>query len=283
MLKVLKTTIKIGIEKPFRLLHMTDSHIFRDDVTGWDRKGAFDIDYDGCTEEYFLEALKYAKDNNMTIIHTGDLIDFFSDGNFEYIKKYFNNDVDYIYASGNHDFVDFRDIQNGQQERKEYKEKQINVVAPYIKNNMYFYSRVINGVNIVTIDDSYYQISEGQLDMLKAEVAKGYPVIVCMHIPIYTPDLAHESDLVSPWCPDVAFVLGGSEELLSTYPEERRIEQTPDEDTKKAVEYIKKEPLIKAVIAGHTHLNHEEEIAEGKMQYATHGTFAGYVREITIC
>jgi hypothetical protein len=88
-MKIIKTTIKAGATKPFKLLHMTDSHIYRDDMTGWNRKGAFDVDYDGCTEDYFLEALKYAKDNNMVILHTGDLIDFFSEGNFEFLKKHF--------------------------------------------------------------------------------------------------------------------------------------------------------------------------------------------------
>ena len=39
MLEILKSTIEIGIEKPFRVLHMTDTHIFRDDISGWDRKG----------------------------------------------------------------------------------------------------------------------------------------------------------------------------------------------------------------------------------------------------
>ena len=43
----------------------------------------------------------------------------------------------------------------------------------------------IGGVNIVVMDDSYYQISEGQIDMIKAEVAKGYPIILCMHIPFF--------------------------------------------------------------------------------------------------
>ena len=160
-------------------------------MTVRNRKDAFDVDYDGCTEDYFLQALKYGKDNNMVIIHTGDLIDFFSDGNFEFSKKYFTEDIDYIYAAGNHDFVDFGDIKKGQQENKEYKDKQINVITPYIKNNLYFYSRVINGVNIVTIDDSYYQISNGQLDMLKAEVAKGYPIIICMNVPVYAPEMVN--------------------------------------------------------------------------------------------
>ena len=278
-MKIIKTTIKAGATKPFKLLHMTDSHIYRDDMTGWNRKGTFDVDYDGCTEDYFLEALKYAKDNNMVILHTGDLIDFFSEGNFEFLKKHFTGDIDYIYAAGNHDFVDFKDMKNGKSEDKGYKETQIHVVAPYIKNNLYFYSRMINGVNIVTMDDSYYLISKGQLDMLKAEVAKGYPIILAMHVPIYTERLA--ASMIEDGHP-CAYVVAPLEELLMTYPENRKQQQTPDSETIHAVEYIKNEPMIKAVITGHNHKNFEEKINNDVIQYTTHGSFAGYVREITI-
>lgn len=54
-LKIIKNTIKIGIEKPFKLLHMTDTHIAHGDPTGWNRKGLFDADYKDCTEDYFLK------------------------------------------------------------------------------------------------------------------------------------------------------------------------------------------------------------------------------------
>ena len=47
-------------------------------------KKDFDVDFDGCTESYFLKALEYAKTNNLPIIHTGDIIDFFSEGNFNF-------------------------------------------------------------------------------------------------------------------------------------------------------------------------------------------------------
>ena len=278
-LNILESSIKIGLRKPIKLLHITDSHIFRGNDSGYNRKSEFDIEYDGCTEDYFFEALEYAKNNNLPIIHTGDLIDFFSAENFLFIDKHFDC-VDYIYAAGNHDFVDWADVKRGQQENTDYKEKQIKLTAPHIKNNLYFSSRIIDGVNIVTMDDSYYRITSGQLDMLKAEVAKGYPIILCMHIPIYAPKLAKAS--IPEWSPNVSHILGAPEELLAKYPDDRRAQQEADTETNIAIEYIKSEPLIKALITGHTHINHEEPIAPGKMQYTTHGTFAGYVREITI-
>lgn len=274
-LKIIKTTINIGIDKPIKLLHITDTHITRDDLTGWNRREVFDLDYDGCSEDYFFQAIEYAEKNNMTVLHTGDIIDFFSEGNFDFIDKYFKN-VDYMYAAGNHDFCHFL---GKAKEDYDYKWEKIKEIAPYIKNNLYFDSKVIDGVNIVTMDDSYYFITEGQIELLKAEVAKGYPIILAMHVPLFSP--CHAKAIMEEGNP-CAYLVAAPSELLLKYPEDRRVQQTPDNATLKAVEYIKSEPLIKAVVTGHTHLNFEEKLSKNLWQYTTHGSFAGYVREITI-
>lgn len=269
-LEILKTTIEIGIKNPVKLLQITDSHITRDEPEGSVRECIFEN-----AEEYLLAALKYAKENNLTVLHTGDVFDHISAGNFDFFKKAFS-DIDYIYAAGNHDFCHFVGRAD---ETYEYKCMQLKKVAPHIKNNLFFYSRIIGGVNIVTLDNSFYLISEGQLELLRAEVAKGYPMILAMHIPIYGENLAKDRlDRGDP----CAYVVGAPEELLVNYPEDRKLQQTPDSATIKAIEYIKNEPLIKALITGHNHINFEENITDTLVQYTTHGSFAGYIREITI-
>lgn len=274
-LKILKTDINIGIKEPVKLLHITDTHITRDNPLEEDRTAEFDVDYKGCAEEYFFEALEYAKKNNMIVLHTGDLIDFFSKGNFNFIDEHFN-DVNYIYAAGNHDFCHYL---GRAKEDYAYKWEKIKEIAPHIKDNLYFDSRIINGVNIVTMDDSYYFISDGQIEMLKAEVAKGYPVILAMHVPLYSKNLSEA--VLNEWG-YYAYLANPPEELLATYDAAKRKQQAPDEATKRAVEYIKNEPAIKALITGHVHLNFEDKISDTLWQYTTHGSFAGYVREITI-
>lgn len=278
-LNVIKSTINIGIEKPIKFLHITDTHIALDDpekISGR-AAGCFEGDEEGKTIELLKMALAYAKENNLPIVHTGDLIDFFSRATFNVVDELFTKDIDYIYAAGNHDFCHFV---GEAREDYEYKWEKINDIAPHIKSNLYFDSKIIGGVNFVSLDDSYYQITMGQIESLKAEVAKGYPIVLCMHVPIYSPNLAQAA--IPEWCPNVSFLMGVPEKVLSKYPEDRRIQQTPDETTKKAIDYIKNEPLIKALITGHNHINHEEEIIKDKMQFTTHGTFAGFVREITV-
>ena len=273
-LKIISNTINIGLDKPVRFLHITDNHITRGDTSGWNRTEAFDVDYSGCAEDYFLQAVNYAKANNMPILHTGDLIDSFSEENFEFIDKHFN-DVDYIYAAGNHDFCH---MLGKAKEDYAYKWEKINEIAPHIKNNLYFYSRIIGGVNIVTLDDTYYTISEGQIEALKAEVAKGYPIILAMHVPLSAESLLDVDFSIT----DAAYVVAAPQSVLDSYCEFRRLQQTPDATTLEAVKYIQNEPVIKAIIAGHCHKNREDMI-EGRLpQFVTHGTYAGYVREFYI-
>lgn len=271
-LKILKTTIKVGLEKPVRFLQITDTHITRDDPTGWNRTKEFDVDYEGCAEDYFFKALDYARTENIPIIYTGDIIDFFTDANFAFIDEYLA-DVDYVYAAGNHDFCHFLGKAT---EDHDYKWEKIKEIAPHIKSNLYFDSRVIGGVNVVTLDNSYYLITDGQIDLLKAEVAKGYPILLCVHVPFYEPVVAMANFY------DAYYVVGAPYEMLAKLSDSRRIQQTPDEATLRAIDYIKSEPLIKAVIAGHKHTNCEAPLDSGLMQYTTHGSYAGYVREVTV-
>ena len=75
---VLKTTLNIGIQEPVKLLHITDTHIALDDE-GNDsgRYKCFDRDYENCSIDYYFQAVEYAKQNNLTILHTGDFFRFY--------------------------------------------------------------------------------------------------------------------------------------------------------------------------------------------------------------
>lgn len=273
-LKVIQNTIEIGLSKPVKFLHMTDTHLTRDDPTGW-RDGAFDL-YPGGCEELFAQAVDYAVKNKLTILHTGDLIDFFSKGNFDYIDNEWNK-LDYIYAVGNHDFCHFLGEAT---EDYEYKWEMMKVIAPHFKHNLYFYSRMLGEVNIVTLDNSYYLMTEGQLEALKAEVAKGYPIILAMHVPIFTESIfEYYKSLPNA---TATHVVAAPQELLDTFPEDRRLQQTPDKATLDFIEYIKNEPLIKALITGHKHMNFFDMLSPTLPQYVTTGTHYGEVREFTV-
>ncbi len=275
-INILKTTINIGLPSPVKLLHVTDTHIALDDEGKYSgRDKIFNGDVENRNIDYFFQAAEYAKQNGMPILHTGDFFDFLSERNFEFADKYLTP-LDYIYAAGNHDFchrVGFA------KEDYAYKWEHIKYSAPHIKNNLYFYSRMVGGVNVVALDNSYYLMTEGQIELLRAEAAKGYPIILAVHNPFYNEEQAKKILATGNPC---VYAVGAPEELLATYPPDRRAQQTPDEATRKAVDYIMNEPMIKAVIAGHTHLNLEETLPNGIPQITTHGSYAGFARELTI-
>ena len=278
MLNIIKNEIKIGLKEPLKILHITDSHLTfvgeenHGNETRW--KCFESPDNRGSALKYYLEALKYAEDNNLLIVNTGDLIDFLSVGNFEFLDKYSYN-LDCVYAAGNHDFCH---CVGKAKEDRAYKWEMMKRVAPHFKQNLYFDSKIVNGVNFVSLDNSYYLIEEGQIQMLKAEVSKGLPIVLCMHTLLYEKNLAEREMSINP----CAYVVAAPEELLKTYPLDRRLQQTPDEATLRAVEYIKIEPTIKLLITGHTHYNYDVTLDSGLRQITTDGSYNGVVREITL-
>ena len=286
-LSIEKTTLDIGLGKTVKFLHLTDTHIARDSEKENGRAAVFGTT-DEQIEQYFLEAVEYAKENNLTIVHTGDLVDYITKENLEFLDENLK-DVDYILAPGSHDFAhlipghqeyfDWRAA--GFSENDVHKAEQIKTIAPHVNNNMYFASKIIEGVNFVTIDNSYLKITDGQLDSLKAEVAKGLPIVVGMHIPMHTKALQEVG-------------LMPRENLCSTEKEQKEHAEkvgrpdlgenirTYSQSTWDAIKYMKTEPLIKVVLAGHRHRNFEEALGKGKYQIVTHANCHAFAREITL-
>lgn len=281
-LKIVKTEITIGLEKPVRLLHVTDSHIAEAyDSEGEElvtharaRTAAFEKGVPGRSRNFFDKAREYVAGEGITMVHTGDLIDFLSEANFDFLDRAFEG-IDSIYAAGNHDFCHFV---GRAKEDLFYKRENMKKIAPHIKENLVFDSRVIGGVNIVTLDNTYYRITDGQTDMLRAEAAKGYPILLFMHVPLYVKGFAKERMKRDP----CAYVVAAPRELLYKYPTDRFYQQAPDEATLRAVEYIKSEPLIKALFTGHCHENHSEVLDNGVVQYITGAGYNGDAREIVV-
>ena len=125
-------------------------------------------------------------------------------------------------------------------------------------------------MNFVGIDNGNYQISRGQLDALQAVAEQGRPILLFMHIPLYAKELQarHYDCYLAP-----------PEEVLATYTPWQVYEQKADEQTLAACAYIRSEPLIKCVICGHLHLNHETQDPSQIRQIVTG---LDTLREITV-
>ena len=263
-MNIIQTTLHIGVEKPFRVLHATDTHLTYADLRDGERKVALAEK----RARYFSKAAKMldaiaklSKEQDLPILHTGDLIDFVSVANLEVCKR-FTEENDCFMAAGNHEFS----LYVGEaKEDAAYREQSLAAVQAAFQNNIRMDARVIGGVNFVALDNGYYLFERAQLDFLKSEVAKGLPVVVLFHTPLYERKLY---DINMGHAP-AAYLTAVPEELMRSYPADRYEQQLADAVTREAVDYIASEPCIKAIITGHLHRDYEGVFADRIPQVMT--------------
>lgn len=90
--------------------------------------------------------------------------------------------------------------------------------------------------------------------------------MLCMHIPINCPTL--HNDTVRDWRRNINIGAGAI---------------VKNDATTRFCEYVR-DPAsrVAAVIAGHLHFSHEDELAPGLVQYITGGAYLGISRKITL-
>lgn len=275
-LHTITTRIELGAEKPFKFVHISDNHQTSADERDIERKRELAKDryrYFSSSEEILRQARELALENDTFIAHTGDLIDFVSELNYDIAKEYADS-CDVFFASGNHEFSHYL---GEAREDAEYRNRTLHRIQACFKNDIRFDSRKVNGINIIAIDNSYHLFEEWQLDRLKEEVKHGMPIVLLMHAPLYEETLYRYQ--MKERKSESAYLMAVPDELVDTYPPDRQESQRADEITKEAYEYIKSEPLIKVALTGHLHYNFECPDTVGFKQYVT-GTGTARIVEI---
>jgi hypothetical protein len=130
------------------------------------------------------------------------------------------------------------------------------------------------------MDNVYYHFDETQYSRLQMEIDKGLPILLMLHVPLYTPALYHESMVIRG--ESNAGIMGCPQELLKSYPDDRYIQQCPNEMDLEVMNYIAAQPLIKAIFTVHTHYNHESPLTSGIKQYVVGAHFEGSAIEIEV-
>ncbi len=261
-MRILTTTIHIGLQKPTGFLHMTDSHL----------PAAVDSAQRNRMENTLAECLQYAAENGLTPVHTGDMFTYLNDENLRVFDRLFAG-RDFIFAIGNHDFCP----EGGDGDDAGNVHQAIPVLAQHFRQDLFFHSRMIGELNVVTLQNGFFRIDAEQLSRLRREDARGIPILLCMHVPVFTPEHARERMKFG----NCAHLLGADASFISQYPERYHF-QRPDAVTLEAIRYIQNEPCIKAILAGHTHMNYEEILPGGVRQIVTGSLMDGHIREIRI-
>ena len=277
-MKLVKSTLTIGLEKPVKLLHVTHSHIALADERDNERKHALAKRLgDPNKQKYLYEHIAYAEENCDLLVHTGDLMDFVSHANVDFAREIVKREG-FFFIAGNHDYSQYvgEAWEDNAYRMNSYMEMGYGLGVP-----MFFNSRTVGGVNIVGIDNSYYLFEDWHLWRLKREVEKGLPIILAFHDPLFEESLFNYHFERNPNEP-CTYVVGCDEEHLLRYSEFRAVQQRPDAPTLRFIDYVKKEPLIKAILSGHLHFNFESKLTDTLVQYVTGGAYEGVARELTI-
>lgn len=270
-------TLPVGLKKKLHCLHISDTHLLFSDGRDCQMKynialrrwGEFVYTNIGRNVTYFLDALICAKENDLILLHTGDLIDFYSPANLEAAERLLKlADVNYFMCAGNHEYTNY----SGQYPEAPEEIATARREAPKIfTNRLDFASKIVGGVNFIAIDNSSGFFPEESFEFLAAEAAKGFPMILLIHIPIYTDGLLamlRNEEKVEDFSlcaipPDLPLSTG-------KYASTNAI-------TLQFIQRLKTEPLLKAVLAGHvhTHRNYADELSPGLPQFVVGGGYYG--------
>ena len=288
MREIRKIRIPVGASKPFSALHLSDSHFTR--VDGRDNERKHKLAKSRRTifpqaEAYFDAAVNYAREKDLLLLHTGDLIDFVSAANLDCVKDKLGADRWFV-SAGNHEYSQYV---GEAREDDAYRAQTYPQVQAAFPNGLTFASCVINGVNFVAVDDGYYNFTKRQQKLMKKEIKKGLPIVMMCHVPIYTPE--HAKAQLASNDGRCAYMTGAPLELTETYqcdpslPKEeqwrnRSVQQRADKPTLEFIEWLRKQPLLKAILCGHMHTFYQERFSPTAIQYTVAAGYDGAAYEI---
>lgn len=280
-MKLRKININIGLGAPFKIVQATDSHFTYVSAEDFEKLDSKSMEWYSSRSKVFAggipglaAALLHAKNLNAPLFHTGDLLDFPSQANFDMIRRDLSM-RDWFYSVGNHEYHGWGPGRPAIAIGKTAEERTAGrrLFSPYLPNAIPVASRVIGGVNFVQYDNGGFSDHMGfwQLDQIKKEFKKGLPVVMLCHMPFFTDELVEQMVVTKklvkekindgylqgvPW----AGSWGGRKELLS---------------------WLKQQPLLKAVICGHLHGEYCVQFSKTAKQYVSDANYKGFVYEFT--
>ena len=269
--------VHIGLEKPFSVLHISDTHLVAIDDDETDRIDFARLrrrTFGGRQEEALRDSLAWARKNVDAVVHTGDIIDFQTKANLRLVEKYFGTAGLPMAASmGNHEF--WRCIGGEKIEPTDaFNALSRKTLAKSYPFDIELQSTVIGGVNFVTIEQVYGFVTARQVERFAAEVKKGLPIVLCMHVPFMTDGIWRAKCKYRDSC-DRKYTDSALPDPTGDYKC-----QTEDRTTAEFVRYLKSEPLLKAILAGHLHITVADRFSPTAMEYVIGGNFMFHGEEI---
>ena len=269
--------IEIGLKEPFSVLHISDTHLTaaypNEPEDKQQLRKARTQTFGGRQEEALRDSLAWAKENVDYVIHTGDLIDWQSEANFDLVKKYFGGAM--TGSMGNHEFSPSMWLSKPKEERTEaWKDRTRAKLQATYPFDISLQSQVVKGVNFVTLDDVYGTVTAGQVERFKAEVKKGLPIVLCMHVPFLTENT---------WRWTMRFWSNSGRKFRDAQvpcPTGDYLAQKEDPVTRDFIAYLKEEKLLRGILAGHEHITMQDRFSPTATEFVVGGNFMFHGEEI---
>ena len=271
--------IDLGLKEPFSILHISDTHLTatypHEPKVKQDLKRIRTQTFGGRQEEALADSLAWAKGNVDYVLHTGDLIDWQSEANFDLARKHYGGIP--LGTMGNHEYSPSMWLSE-QKETKDdaWRAKSAAKLSAAYPFDISFHAQTVNGVNFVMIDDVFGGVSARQVELFAAEAKKGLPIILCMHVPFITPHI---------WRANCKFWTNADRKLRSAAVPEAGGDykvQLTDPVTKDFIAYLKGERLLKGILAGHLHISVQDRFSPTAMEYVVGGNFMFHGEEVII-
>lgn len=267
------TIIAPGLKAPTRILHLTDAHFCRADE---DEHAALCRERNARWQERenqeanATRLLQTARESGAELLlMTGDIVDSPSHASLEYVRGLLDAcGLPWLYVSGNHDWYF-----PYQQAHEDLRSAQYHKIEPLFggpPRTGWCYE--INGLQILGIDNSIYQIENDQLELARAALETGLPTVLLIHIPLTQPGL--RAPTIARWRDCIL--------MGETILEEHRANWAWAPDRPATAEFIRlmqKAPNLVAILCGHVHFAHEEAFGAG-VQLVGAPAFAGGSRVI---
>ena len=269
--------VSAGATAPFSILHISDTHLteaYPDEANAADKlrsKERRTRTFGGRQEEALRDSLAWAKENVDYVLHTGDLIDWQSQANFDLVKKYYGGAM--FGSMGNHEFYTYLpgEKYTGQEA---FKERSWPLLKDAYPVDPRFHAQTVNGVNFVCLDGVFGTVQPDLVEKFKAEAKKKLPIVLCMHVPFFTDGI---------WRCDYQYWSGVNKKYRNAAVPDARGDykrQQTDPTTRDFIAYLKEEKLLKAILAGHLHITVQERFSPTAVQYVVGGNYGFVGQEV---
>ncbi|MEX2593944.1 MAG: metallophosphoesterase [Anditalea sp.] len=276
------------VTQPVRVFLAADTHLWMNDERGepyrkysdrmakaYNQTSHFQTSEPTNPEESFEQTLQRAKESGADLLALpGDIFSWPSEAAIEWaIARLEEAGIPYIYVAGNHDWH-YEGMEGSLEDlRSTWIEKRL--LPLYQGKDPMIASYDIKGIRFLAIDNSTYQISEKQLRVFKDHVKSGVPLILLVHIPMYSPGRP-----VSYGCghPD----WGAATDRI--YKIERRPQWPESGHTDTTMSFYKEvfsAPNLLGIFSGHIHRSSFEQV-NGTPQFVADDNASGAFLDITI-